>query len=194
MSSLLVSYRAKHVQNNNYWKKYYERIISKWNKLRMKANKFRLGIVISWTDTGSLTNPEKFPLSIPLLQLLEDMGFSLDILIYYPCRVDKKCKKSILEILDNVDKHRVDFCSNYEQIREWLESSDSDCVYSDFVSDKRLQSSGKTRFSLPMFERGYEGAIRSLERLVKRCEIGFYKDYKPYSECAARPISMEAGK
>jgi len=52
-----------------------------WNKLVKEAKKYRLGFVADASQMELLMKPEIFTV-IPLLRVVEEMGFGIDLLIY----------------------------------------------------------------------------------------------------------------
>ncbi|MBN1899512.1 MAG: hypothetical protein JW827_12110, partial [Spirochaetes bacterium] len=179
------------LEKSREWKKYWRSKIREWNRLKQQAEKFRLGIIISGDDVDSLIDPSELLYGIPFLKFLGEMGFGLDILINTRENFDIH-KQSILEILKD-RKHRVQLLNNDEKLEEWIDKGNSDCIYSDFRSDMRILLHGRNSFSLFLFEKGIEGALRTLKELLRLCKMSFYKKYQKYNSRNIQPLVIEQG-
>jgi len=172
------------------WNEYYNEKMAEWEILTKKAGEFSLGFVLSRQDVELIANPAKYPFGVPLLCCLEEMGFRINILIISQEDFDNQ-KKSIMDILVYKDKHKIELLNNPEDIEGWISETDCNCVYSDFRHDTRIIASGKTSFSVCIFEKGFDGAIRSLKKILKFCEIDFFSKYQRYIQSKPRIIIEE---
>jgi hypothetical protein len=59
-----------------------------------------------------------------------------------------------------------------EALAAWLAEPRIEAVFSDYFFDARLVRTGHAPFSLRNFEKGWQGAARTLDRLLDRCTIG----------------------
>jgi hypothetical protein len=178
------------LNDNRKWKKYYNEIILKWKRLTRDASKFRLGLIISDENIEFLINPSKYPFGVPLLKCLEEMGFGLNVLFTSRENFDNQ-KRLILDLFKNKKKHKIELLNNQSKLKEWISKTDCNCIYSDFRNDKRILSNGKTTFSLFLFEKGFDGAIRTLKELLKLCKITMFGGYKKTGEIQPKPITIE---
>lgn len=178
------------ITENKKWKEYYNEKILEWNKLIKEADKFRLGLIISDKNIESLIKSEKYPFGIPILKCLEEMGFGLNILFTTQNNFDSQ-KNAILNLLKNKEKHKIELLNNPNKLEDWISATDCKCIYSDFRNDKRILSNGKTAFSLFIFQKGFDGAIQTLEELLNLCKIILPSGYKKSGEIQLRPIIIE---
>jgi len=129
------------------------------------------GLVLSEEDVERMIDPSIHYNSIPLLDVLRDMGFKLKILLF--------CKASRYGVLaKRLDADRIDFLNDKDRLDSWLRGVDA--VFSDFRHDMRISRSGKNRISLNVFEMGYEGANRTYLRLEKMCGFKFNKRFHKF--------------
>jgi hypothetical protein len=170
------------------WQIFYKAFIKEWQVLRNKAANYSLGLILSAQDINRLSDNTQMLFSVPLLPLLEEMGFILDILVYCPEAEFSPNKAGVVALLREQGKHRINNTFMAQGVREWLECSKCTCVYSDLLFDNRLSRAGKNRFSIFDLEMGYAGALRSLERLLSKCENGFLTRYAACLGAAAVPV------
>ena len=175
---------------NKSWKDYYDHKAAEWLRLTQEAGRFRLGLIISEEDVEFLADPQKYPFGIPLLFCLEEMGFALDILFTSGDDFEDN-KKRILELLENKQKHKVELLNNNDGLEEWIGAQGRDCIYSDIRDDARIMASGKTAFSFFIFERGFEGALRTLKELLRLCRITYFRKYRSYAKMLPQPVEIE---
>jgi hypothetical protein len=183
------------LEENKEWKNACGALIQKYEKLKKESCKYRLGLVVSKFDMPRLLNPELYFNSVPLLALLEDMGFSLDILIYSGKGEYLDFKDQIKKILDCREKHSIRYCFDLDELECWLKRDDICAVFSDYRFDQRISRHSKNRFSLSInFELGYKGAIRSLERMMEVCRFQFNRKYSGFFSGAMSPIEIRGGE
>ncbi|MFA5115970.1 MAG: nitrogenase component 1 [Candidatus Omnitrophota bacterium] len=175
---------------NKSWKEYYNRKLARWDELVREARKFRLGLVVGDEDAALLVSPEKYPFGIPLLKCLEEMGFGLNIL-FTSSEGFEENKKRIMDLFEHKGRHKVELLNDKQGLEKWIAGEGGDCIYSDIREDARIMSSGKSSFSLFIFERGIEGAVRTLEELLRLCRVSFFKRYKEYGKLKPHPIAIE---
>jgi len=90
---------------------------------------------------------------VPLAPFLEELGFKVEVLVgsEEPARLS------------------------------WWLSSGLSAVLTDLEHDERLWSHGVGRFGLADLEPGFDGAVRTAERLLAVCEMRFVRDFARYS-------------
>ena len=162
------------INDNHEWRLYYGSLFDKFEKLRILAKNHTIGLVLSKYDVERVVDESKSFESIPLLPLLEDMGFNLSILIYSERNEFISLKSKLYEKIDI--KHEIKYCVDSDEIGFWLSRKDIDIIYSDYAFDERISRSGKNRFSISIgFEMGFEGAIRNINKVLKIASHKFNK-------------------
>ena len=126
---------------------------ARWKILAGRAREHRLAFVLPRTELARLSDPS-WNAGVPLLPLIQEMGFGVDLLV-----------------------EGKDFRTEKE-LGGLLENGEFAAVYSDFYFDHRLSRRGKGQFNLGFFEPGLEGSLRSLERLLGLCRLTFYRRYR----------------
>ena len=71
-----------------------------------------------------------------------------------------------------------------EDVERWISKAPCSCIYSDFRNDRRLIANGKIPFSAFMFEKGPDGAIRTLQSLLRLCRIDLFRSHRGYARQA----------
>ncbi|MFW6230724.1 MAG: nitrogenase component 1 [Nanoarchaeota archaeon] len=150
-----------------------------YEALKQTSRNHVLGFVLSVNDVQRMLDDQKFYEAIPLLPLLEEMGFTLDIAIYCKKRDYLELREKLYGLISSV--HNVMFCADKDVLESWLQKEEISAVYSDFLVDRRLLRNGKNRISLSVgFELGFEGALRTLKRLHERLDSSFTRHYHNY--------------
>jgi hypothetical protein len=153
-----------------------------WEALRARAEGRSLGFVCDAQRLVQLRDC-RWSSGIPLPSTIREMGFGLHWLLWcgcggassHPARDEARARETIRRFHEPVE------------LEELLRRQPIDAIYSDIFFDRRLSRAGKSQFSLPFFEPGVEGAVRTLDRLLGACSISLYKDYAQYlSEEASR--------
>ncbi|MFA5139288.1 MAG: nitrogenase component 1 [Elusimicrobiota bacterium] len=126
-----------------------------WEPLRREAGRHRLAFVLSPEDLPVFEQPG-FQTGVPVPKMLREMGFKADVLLY-----------------------GRDF-KEPQELAALLRRGPWKAVYSDIFFDSRLTRAGKAQFSMRMFEPGFKGALRTLERLLDACRLPFYPRYSRY--------------
>lgn len=145
-------------------------LLGKLRSLRRRTRGLRLGIVAP--PSGSLADPEFFR-GVPMLKLIEEAGFGLDVLAFDP---GKAAAREILGGEPAPGTRIIPFRTRAE-LGERLRAGKFRAVFSDVYFDWRLTSAGKAQFSRRDFEMGLAGAVRSVERLTAACGLRFYERY-----------------
>ena len=68
-----------------------------------------------------------------------------------------------------------------EPLSDLLERTDASLVFTDFPPDARIWGAGKHSFHVRDFEMGFRGSLRSMARLVRRCEGRYFAAFSPDS-------------
>jgi hypothetical protein len=92
---------------------------------------------------------------------------------------------AIRKVLRSADRHSVLAFDSLAMLRRRLKDSPASAFLSYHFFDWRLTEAGKGSFSIPHFEVGIAGAVRTLERLLCVCDTPFYQRYGKYLARAA---------
>ena len=162
------------------WREHVSGQQAAWESLRARASSRRVGLVVREAETYFLTTPG-VTWGVPLLGVLEEMGFGVDILMKVD---DKKTAnenaRQLRDAFTHPDRHTVRAFDSFAFLRHRLRKSTSDAFLSYQFFDWRLSEAGKAAFSLQHFEMGAPGAVRTLERLLGVCGTEFYRRYGKY--------------
>jgi hypothetical protein len=153
---------------------------AQWNLLCERAHQHRLGIVLHKDEVIRLQNPSR-NLGIPLLSLLHEMGFGINIMCYDPTgEVGEAASELIAGLPGGGKQHQVHSFVTNEELQEQLSQPELSAVLSEYFYDWRLTSQGIGQFHLAFFQTGIQGAIASLERILNVCSNSFYRRYGQY--------------
>lgn len=150
-----------------------------WEMLAQQAQALTLGFVVSKRSAARLADPE-LNYGVPILPLLQEMGFAYHILAYAPEDGDEELLKSTLQGAGQNAVDVVRTFSSVEELHRMLRDSPARSFYSDYYFDHRLSAAGKSQFSLQFFELGFEGALRTFRRLIAAAKVPFFKKYARY--------------
>lgn len=151
------------------WKAKLGALRPEWEALTAQARAFRLAFVVSET-TLPLLWELRHGQGAPMMRMIEEMGFGVDLLYYDPhddapgLAADPRCA--------GLAAFRTP-----DELTRLLREGRFSAVYSDIFFDWRISGAGKARFSSKDFEMGLEGAVRSLRRLLAACRLPFYQRY-----------------
>ncbi|MCX5795630.1 MAG: hypothetical protein NTY77_09070 [Elusimicrobia bacterium] len=147
-----------------------------WDRLRQRAAAHRAGFVVGPGDAARLADPGLSG-GVQVPALLAEMGFGLDFLAFRESgRPDDPTLASLLAGLPEADRHRVVPFSGPDELLQSFRKGGLAIVYSNVRNDRRLTRNGLAGFSLRDLEMGLAGALRSLRRLVERCELPFFRE------------------
>jgi len=151
------------------WKEKLGALKPAWEELTARAKSYRLAFVVSET-----TLPRLWALrhgqGAPMMRMIEEMGFGVDILYYDPHNDGP-------EMPEDSRCARLTTFRTPDDLTKALREGEFRAVYSDIFFDWRVSAAGKARFSSKDFEMGLEGAVRSLRRLLAVCRLPFYHRY-----------------
>jgi len=150
-----------------------------WNALCQRATKHRLGFVVRDEETYFLTTPST-TWGVPLVSMLEEIGFALDILLKVKTpKVAADNARTLRATFTNTD-NTIRAFDSFEFLRHRLRESPATAFFSYQFFDWRLSEAGKAAFSIQQFEMGVAGAMRTVERIDRICRMPFYKKYARY--------------
>lgn len=171
------------------WRAYCRGARESWDRLVARVGGSRVGFVLAPRDIDFLLAPSAWLFGLPMVKMLEEMGFGLDILVNGPCD-EAGCRERLARLVRDPDTLSIDFAARDGDVDRWMETSPCRCVYSDLKNDVRLTSRGKAHFSIFLFERGIEGALRSMRKLLYLCELEYFDEYRIFRKGEARPAQV----
>ncbi|MDD5630254.1 MAG: nitrogenase component 1, partial [Elusimicrobia bacterium] len=124
-----------------------------WDEARRRARGRSVAFVVDGFHMRRLSDPAQ-TWGVPLLRLLREMGFGVEVLCYGEARRAAP---------------GLSFFSKPEELERLLREGAFQAVYSEYTYDSRLAQAGKAQFSLDCFEMGLAGAVRGLRRLDGIC-------------------------
>ncbi|HAZ07004.1 MAG TPA: hypothetical protein DCZ01_00455 [Elusimicrobia bacterium] len=151
------------------WKKKLAAFKPVWEEMTKQARGYRLAFVVSETTLPMLWKL-RHGQGAPMMRMIEEMGFGVDILYYDP-------HNERLELSQDARCARITTFRTPRELERVLREGSFRAVYSDIFFDWRISSAGKARFSSKEFEMGLDGALRSLRRLLALCRLPFYERY-----------------
>jgi len=151
-----------------------------WEGLRHLASAKTVGIVVRAEETALIVDPAA-TFGIPVCPFLEEAGFRVEILLRAEGKYEaKKAYKTISSVFRKKDSFVIRVFNTFEGLRRLLMESCAEAFFSNHYFDWRLSEAGKARFSLQIFEMGFDGAIRTVRSLLRICDTPFYRRYKDY--------------
>jgi hypothetical protein len=151
-----------------------EQAAERLEALRRQTAGCGVGVVIETRDLARLAHPARLS-GLPLLHLLDELGVSVHVAAYDDGRGRHDAAEAALRrVLPDVARHSLSWFGDATSLRDWLADDRIRLVFSDYAYDHRVTSAGKTPVSVHAFEMGYEGALRSGERLLLLCRSRFY--------------------
>jgi nitrogenase iron protein NifH len=120
--------------------------------LAARVSTYRLGLALTQQQGPLLERPE-LVCGVPLQPFLEELGFRVEVLT------------------DSQDERRLEW---------WLRSGLS-ALFSDVTYDPRPARAGLAHFGLADLEPGLDGAVRTAERLLRLCDMPFFRRFAAYA-------------
>jgi hypothetical protein len=160
-----------------------------WEGLVEQAREHRVCIVLTLDHFD-----RAMPMSrggAPWIVLLEEMGFALDIFLI-PAQATApdspqaraRAMGQTRSVLAEPDRHAVQCVASMQELQDAVTRSTSELIYTEVVADRRAVSAGKTPINYLDFEMGFQGACRSLEKLVQLARTPFYRRYGRHLACS----------
>ncbi|HOO57505.1 MAG TPA: nitrogenase component 1 [bacterium] len=150
-----------------------EKWLEEWNRLKDEAGKHTLGFVFEGDSLEMISNAGLAG-GVPILDVINEIGFKTQFLNYYPESPGGSRRGG------KVIKKDIGSFSNPGELEKLMLDSPACCFYSDFYFDRRIVKAGKGQFSLQFFEMGFEGAVRTLRRLISACSVPFFSRYMKF--------------
>ncbi|NOZ01996.1 MAG: hypothetical protein GXP54_08935 [Deltaproteobacteria bacterium] len=176
------------------WAQYVDEHEAAWREARGRCSRHRLVFVMRGRDTHHLTDPAS-TWGVPLIQVVEELGFGMDVLLRLSGRNEAASKAGEVNGLFNrPGDHSIKGFNTFEMMRKRLADSRAQAAFTNHYFDWRISEAGKNRFSLRQFEVGLEGTIRTAARLADICETPFYGRYRRYLGRTADGFRLTTGR
>ncbi len=151
-----------------------------WERASAAVAGHRIGLVVRGDETYYLTRPAA-TWGVPIVELLEELGFGLDVLLKVDDRqAASRAAREVHALFREPARHTVKGFNSLELLLRRLRESQAEAFLTYHFFDWRVTQAGKNLFSLQAFELGVDGAVRTAERLVHRCSTPFYRRYAAY--------------
>lgn len=143
-----------------------------WAPQVKRAGGHRIGIICEQAKAHRLSGFEEL-WGFPLVHLLLEMGFSVSIALV----PDTDSGDDLQPLIRpwKTEGADVDIVETEDSLNGWLARTDVEAIFSEYFFDERLVHTGHAPFSLRVFEKGWQGAERTLNRLLDRCTIGCFR-------------------
>lgn len=148
------------------------RIGPRWELLRGRARQMRVGFVVEHGNWRSALSAQR-SLGLPMLELLSEMGFGIEILAY----AGERSRAPEPEQFDDI---RVRWYRTVDELDDFLSDPRVAAWYSEMYFDRRLTRNGKNSFSMRQFSMGFHGALDTLESMLRLSTMSFYRSYSRY--------------
>jgi hypothetical protein len=145
----------------------------RWQLLRARARQLRVGFVIEHGNWRAALSSQR-SLGVPMLELLSEMGFGVDVLAY---DTGERGQPPAEERFDAI---HVRWYRSVEELDDALADDRIAAWYSELHYDRRLTRNGKNTFSMRQFSVGLRGAIDTLEGMLRVVNMSFYRSYSRY--------------
>ncbi len=158
--------------------------LARFERLREEASCHPVGFVVLSTQWHSLLDPARsYGANFPAL--LNEMGFPLLVLYFdppearhAPSRMDPQAFARRLEAAaTGSGRASVVVFERADELSRLLSEVSLDLVYSEMRQDPRARAAGLETFCITDLSMGYQGAVVTLERLVRRSRNPFRKRY-----------------
>jgi hypothetical protein len=148
------------------------KLAPRWELLRSRARQLRVGFVIEHGNWRAALSAQR-SLGLPMLELLTEMGFGIEILAYS----GERGRQPEPERFDDI---HVRWYRSVDELDEQLADPRVVAWYSEMYFDRRLTRNGKNNFSMRQFSMGFHGAVDTLESMLRAGNMSFYRSYGRY--------------
>jgi nitrogenase molybdenum-iron protein alpha/beta subunit len=140
----------------------------RWQALRARARRYRVGFIVDHPSWRAVLDPAR-SVGVPMLPMLLEMGFGVEVLIYVrPGADEPEPEPGLVRVRSYRSCAELDALLAEPGVVAW---------YSELHYERRLTRKGKNPFSLRQFHMGLDGALRSLRELVELAELPFFRRY-----------------
>jgi hypothetical protein len=164
----------------------------RWQRLHERAQACRVGVVLLDHDVREADFLTR--LGVPWLASLEEMGFGLEVMIVGTRPTKEGCDQEFVQAslalaasLPQRSERHVTQVDSVDSLPEVLRDGGFELLYSEVAQDRRATAAGKVPFSVLDFEMGFEGALRTMVRLVRLAETPFFRRYRAHLPAAELP-------
>jgi len=162
------------------WERITAPLSGEWSELQEQAREHRIALVVRAEEAYYLTRPSA-TWGVPVLSLLEEMGFSLDVLVKAKDReITRRAAEEIHARFGEPKRHSLKAFNSLDMMRERLKETGAEAALTAHFFDWRATSAGMNPFSLQEFEMGPAGAVRTARRLIERCRTPFFRRFSRY--------------
>ncbi|HIG18450.1 MAG TPA: hypothetical protein EYQ31_14860 [Candidatus Handelsmanbacteria bacterium] len=118
----------------------------RWERLRSQAHEHRLGIVLHKDELIRLENPSR-NLGVPILSMLHEMGFGIDLICFDPQGdLTTSCATLLKTLSEGENPHRVLPFTTREELQEHLSEPQLSAVFSELATHIYWNRSVPPRF------------------------------------------------
>jgi hypothetical protein len=151
-----------------------------WERAAARAASHRIGLVVRGDEVHYLTDPAN-TWGVPLLEFTREAGLGLDLMLHAR---DAASGRALVDQtaggFEPGPSWTIHMFKSFDELEALLDHAGCEAVLSHYFFDWRLTQAGKNAFSLQHFEMGVGGGARTLERLVRACEMPFYRRYRSF--------------
>ncbi len=156
----------------------------RWEGLRAQAASLRVAIVLTSDHFGSQDPLARHGLR--WFDALQEMGFLLDLFVIpAPNRepdavASDAAVAAARAVLDDRSSHRITQVPSFALLQDALRASGANLLYTEVPQDRRATTVGLTAVNFLDFHMGFDGACRTLERLLHLARVPFNRRYGRY--------------
>lgn len=153
---------------------------SNWEASVSRASGHTLAFVVRDDEVEHLLDPGH-NYGVPVIPTVVEMGFGVEVLIRTSGEEATRTAEARISEAAGPGAN-LSFCAfdSADELMQRLEASSAGAVMSNFFFEWRATANGKSVFSVQHFEPGFDGAQRTIDRLIRLCETGLYKKYGHY--------------
>lgn len=150
-------------------------VAEQWAPRVAEAAQHRLGLVCELNQFARMWDPGA-SWGLPIMGTLAEMGFGLDLAVIATSGdVDEAVRAEVVAHLP--EGTRLSWVAAEPELEAWLADGSFGPVFSEYFFDNRLIRHRHVPFSGQCFERGWQGAVRSIDRILDRCHLPLVATY-----------------
>ncbi len=153
-------------------------VAERWAPRVAEAAQHRLGLVCELSQFARMWDAGA-SWGLPIMGTLAEMGFGLDLAVIATPdtgdEVDDAVRAAVAAHLP--EGTQLSWVAAEAELDAWLASASFGPVFSEYFFDSRLIRHRHVPFSGQCFERGWQGAVRSIDRLLDRCHLPLVATY-----------------
>jgi hypothetical protein len=153
---------------------------ARWEASVSRARAHTLAFVVRDDEIDHLLEPGH-NYGVPVIPTVVEMGFGLEVLIRGSGEeATQRARAQVSQAAGPGARLSLNVFHSANELLQRLEASSAGALMSNFFFEWRATSNGKSVFSVQHFEPGFDGAQRTIDRLIRLCETGLYKKYGRY--------------